>query len=142
MNAQDVKKLLLGNGFLVYRTTARAVYLAERVRDNLIMDANVSVQLDDPARVRLWVRAQRSDFPSTSETESHLFERARALATDAYGQGFRECATEVVPQLDPMDETNVLDTWYQVAFEKPAADSHELVQMLRYALALDKVAPR
>jgi hypothetical protein len=138
----ELKKHLVANGFVVYRSAEGVVFLAERPRDNLIMDANVSVWLAPQLRVRLVARAQRSDFPSSSETAEALFDRAREVAKPALRDGYVEVGTEVTPQLDPMDAARVLDTWYQVAFEKPVASIEQLGETVAGAMRLEKVAPR
>lgn len=140
--AQDLKKLLVGRGFLVYRTREDAVYLAERVRDNLIMDANVHVALGPGLKVRFMARAQRSDFPSPSDSDPAMFERARLIVEAAVLRGFQEHRVEVAPQTDPVDGTKILDTWYGVWFEKSANSVEEVAEDVAYALSLDKVAPR
>ena len=40
----DLKKTLVARGFEVYRTMGDHVILADRVRDNLIMDSGVAVR--------------------------------------------------------------------------------------------------
>ena len=87
---QDVKKLLTTSGYLVYRSGTDVVHLAERVRENLIMDASVSVVTEPQLRVRVTTRAQRTDFPSSHETQDSQFERARQMGAAAVQRGFRE----------------------------------------------------
>lgn len=138
----ELKKHLRSKGFLVYRTSEQEVQLAELVRENLIMDACVSVVVEEPLRIRFVTRAQRSDFPWTHESPAALFERARRLGVSAASHGFREVATSVAPQADPMDSGAVLDVWYQVGFEREVGSMHELDEPLAFALGLEKVAPR
>lgn len=140
--APDVKKLLTAHGWVVYRSVGDAVLLAERVRDNLIMEAYVSVELRDSVRVRFATRAQRSDFPSSSETETTLLERARKMGEPALGLGFGELRTQVEPIPDPMDPGCNLDTWYQVIFEKPVDSDDAMLAAIAEAMSLEKVAPR
>lgn len=140
--APDVKRLLAHHGFMVYRTAGPSVLLAELVRDNLIMEAHVSVELEPSVRVRFLTRAQRSDFPSSSETESSLLERARRVGDRGVDLGFVEVGTRVEPIPDPMDPDNHLDTWYQVVFERGVEGEEELLRVVGEAIKLDKVAPR
>jgi len=42
----ELKKALTAEGFEIYRTTGDRILLADRVRDNLIMDSGVSVGPD------------------------------------------------------------------------------------------------
>jgi len=140
--AAEIKKLLTGNGWMIYRTLGDSVLLAELVRDNLIMEANVSVELGASVRVRFATRAQRSDFPSSSETDVSLLDRARSMGQPALEAGFKELRTLVEPIPDPMDPKEHLDTWYQVLFEKPVDSDEALVEAVRSAMSLEKVAPR
>lgn len=134
----ELKKLLLAEGFEVYRTQSDQIVLADRVRDNLIMDSGVAARLGSSPSVRFVVRAQASDFPA--ESTEQIFERARRLATDALSHGYREVATNSVEVRDPGDSTKTLDVWHEVAFEKSLADNAELGAELRYALSLEKTA--
>jgi hypothetical protein len=134
----ELKKTLQARGFEIYRTTAEEVVLAERVRDNLMMDSAVAVRTGDALAVRLVTRAQSADFPG--ENPDSLFGRARKLAESAVLRGFRETSTKVVPIRDPGDRTRTLDTWYEVWLERPVSDVNELETELRIALALEKSA--
>ncbi len=141
-SAAETKKLLTARGWMVYRTVGEAVLLAERVRDNLIMEAYVSVHVGDPVLVRFAARAQRADFPSSSETEASLLERARKMGEPALRWGFREQRTEVEAITDPMDPGRSLDTWYQVHFEKAVTTEEALLEAVEQAMGLEKIAPR
>lgn len=135
----ELKKLLLAEGFEVYRTMSDRIVLADRVRDNLIMDSGVSARLGDVPGVRFVVRAQAGDFPNDSTAV--IFDRARRLAADALSRGYQEVAANSVEVRDPGDESQTLDVWHEVAFEKALATDAELVAELRYALSLEKTAP-
>lgn len=134
----ELKKTLQARGFEIYRTTPDEVVLAERVRDNLMMDSAVAVRTGNELAVRVVIRAQSADFPG--ENPEGLFGRARKLAESAILRGFRETGTKVVPIRDPGDRTRTLDTWYEVWFERPISDLNELESELRLALALEKSA--
>lgn len=134
----ELKKTLVARGFEVYRTLADQVVLADRVRDNLIMDSGVAAKPGQVLAVRFVVRAQASDFPSDKADE--LFARARACAAEAEARGYAEVAQAAVPVRDPGDASSTLDTWYEVSFERAVADDEELEKELRYALALEKTA--
>jgi hypothetical protein len=41
-----------------------------------------------------------------------------------------------------MDPARHLDTWYQVLFEKPVETDDALIQAVRDAVSVEKVAPR
>lgn len=134
----ELKKTLQARGFEIYRTTADEVVLAERVRDNLLMDSAVAVRAGEQLAIRLVIRAQAADFQG--ESPDKLFGRARKMADSALQRGFRETGTKVVPIHDPGDRSRTLDTWYEVWFERPVNDLAELDGELRAALALEKSA--
>jgi len=132
----ELKKTLVARGFEVYRTLGDHVVLADRVRDNLIMDSGVAVRPDAPFAVRFVVRAQASDFPSV--TADDLYERARTSVAEALARGYAEVGVAEVPVRDPGDASSTLDTWYEVSFERAVASEDELEQELRYTLSLEK----
>jgi hypothetical protein len=134
----ELKKTLVARGFEVYRTLSDQVVLADRVRDNLIMDSGVAVRPGTTLAVRFVVRAQASDFPAAKVDD--LFDRARACADEARHRGYAEVGVAEVKVRDPGDASSTLDTWYEVAFERAVADEDELERELRYALALEKTA--
>ena len=138
MTPIELKKLLISAGFEVYRTLGNRVHLAERVRNNLLMDSNVSISCDQGLSVRLVVRAQSSDFPGESDDE--LLARARAQAAEARARGYVEVDSAMAPIYDPGDRSRRLDTWYEVSFELAVADQDQMVGEVRFALTLDKVA--
>ncbi len=132
----NLKRHLIAQGFELYRTLGDHVMLAERVRDNLIMDAGVSAGFGSQLSVRFVVRVQSSDF--RGESSEQLFARARAAAAGSVDRGYAEVGTTVVPISDPGDSSRTLDTWYEVALERAVADLDELFNELRYALELNK----
>ena len=136
----ELKKSLITQGFEIYRTLPDRVILAERVRDNLLMDGNVAACTGAGLAVRLTTRAQQSEFPN--EDETLLLERARSRGRAATARGYAEVDCAIVPVYDPGDPTRTLDTWYEVSFGRPVANEGELVQELRFALGLDKDATR
>lgn len=134
----DVKRALVEAGLEVYRTRGDEVQIADRVRENLIMDSGVSLAAGSPLRVGFIVRAQRSDFPADPIAE--LFARARALAEDAAARGFIEREARVSDMNDPGDPSRTLDTWYEVRFEKAVGDIGQALVEARFALSLEKAA--
>lgn len=135
---QQLKKALLDQGFEVFRTRGDEVVLAERVRENLIMDSGVRLRASEPLQVRVVLRAQQADFPNLGERD--LFDRVRELAGTALQDGFAEAQTHVSPVKDPADAERVLDTFYEVTFTRDAGDLADAVTLLRYALRLEKTA--
>ena len=136
---RELKKTLIREGFEVYRTMDDRVVLAERVRDNLIMDSGVAACLGEPLAVRVVVRAQGNDFPG--ESPAQLVGRARELGNLLTTRGYAEVQTQTVPILDPGDGTKTLVTWYEVSLERVVDGTVELVDELRFALAVDKTVP-
>lgn len=140
-NPQDLKKLLAAEGFEIYRTIGDRLLIADRVRDNLIMDSGVSVLTGSGGlSIRFVVRAQAADFQG--ETPEGLLSHARRLGQPGLGAGYREVDTAVVPIRDPGDRERVLDTWYEVSFERSVSDEQALVGELRDVLSWPKVASR
>jgi hypothetical protein len=135
-----LKKSLIAEGFEIYRTSPNWVALADRVRDNLLMDAGVVAMDGENLGVRVVLRARAGDFPG--ETPDCLFERARALGEDLRRKGYREVSAEAVPLPDPGDRSRTLDTWYEVSLERPVADESELFAELRYALSVPKTTEK
>ena len=135
----EIKQALLNAGFEIYQTRGDVVHLAERVRENLLMDSGIRVHTAQLGIV-FTVRAQQSDFPG--DTRDLLFERARRLGEIATARGFCETETRVTPILDPGDGTRTLDTCYEVSFRKDVSDVTAALEELRFALLLEKQASR
>ena len=73
MNPRELKKALVSSGFEVFRTMPDHVVLAERPRENLILDSGV--------RVRALDEGQGFEFDAASHasTRSPLEDRGRGL---------------------------------------------------------------
>ena len=136
---RELKKTLIREGFEVYRTLSDRIVLADRVRDNLIMDSGVAVGMGEEYSVHVVLRAQASDFPG--EEPSALWERARQLAKGLSARGYTESDVKSVPILDPGDQTKTLDTWYEVGMSRTLGELADLVVELRFALGFDKTVP-
>lgn len=135
---QQLKKALIAGGFEVFRTLPEEVVLAERVRENLILDSGVRVgPLEDGGlRVRLVLRAQRTDFPS--DEDNTLFDRVRKLAEPAIAEGFAEVSTNLNAVKDPADPERTLDTFYEVFLSREVATLEDAMPVLKFALSLEK----
>lgn len=135
---QQLKKALVASGFEVFRTLPEEVVLAERVRENLILDSGVRVAPLDGGKlqVRLVLRAQKADFPN--DDEPSLFARVRKLAEPAVAQGFAEIATAVTAVKDPVDATRTLDTFYEVSLSHDVDTVEDVVPVLKFVLGLEK----
>jgi len=132
-DTRTLKTSLMEAGLEVYRSQGEIIHLAERPRPNLIMDSGVAALQDAGLRVRIVFRAARSQF--SGEPDDALFARARSLAAGAKSRGFEEKAAGALPVPSPSDPNQVLDTHYEVTYERAVADLDELVAELRIALA-------
>jgi hypothetical protein len=132
----EIKKAIQAAGFEIYRTRGDVVYVAERVRENLLMDSGVFV--DEKLSVGFAVRAQKSDFPN--DTDDKLFERARELGVTALARGYVESTAEIRTVVDPGDPGRVIDRWCEVAYRKATDAMDVAIDELRFALTLEKAA--
>jgi hypothetical protein len=132
----QIKKALVDAGFELFRSRGEEVVLAERPRENLIMDSGVRLRLGQPLEVRVVLRAQKVDFPN--EDDLLIFERVRRLAVPALAVGFAEVAAAVTPVTDPSDEGRTLDTFYEITYAKRALALDDALAELKFALRLEK----
>jgi hypothetical protein len=159
LSPAELKRALIREGFEIYRTAGSFVVLADRVRDNLIMDSGVALGVVDgsaggpaasaaegPATgwaegssdgagfiVRIVLRAQASQFPG--ESAEQLVARARELARPFAERGYAETACEAIEMKDPGDPNRVLDTCYEVRWERADLALDGAVAELRAALS-------
>jgi len=136
--AARLKKALVDAGFEVFRTRGEEIVLAERPRENLIMDSGVRLFFGDPFEVRIVLRVQKADFPN--EDDAHLFERVRTLAAPAESDGFVEVGIAVTPVRDPSDGERTLDTFYEITYAKRAPALDDALVELKFAMSLEKRA--
>jgi hypothetical protein len=122
----------------VFRTLGDEVILAERVRENLIMDSGVRLRAGARLSVRVVLRAQGGHFPG--EDEAHLFERVHRLAEPARAGGFAEVERSVAPVTDPANAARTLDTFYEITLSKDADGLEGALEEVRFAMGLDKMA--
>lgn len=132
---QAVKTELISAGLEIYRTRESEIEIAERVRLH-IMDSGIRVRSD--LAVVFTGRTQRSDFGAGISADE-LFERVRqAIGREAAERGYTEEAARTVDVTDPMDDTKVLDTWYEVVYAISPADTAGTVQEVQWALKVEK----
>lgn len=136
----ELKAHLVRSGFEIYRTKNGEIFLAERPRPNLIMDAGVSIIAAETIKVRVVVRVERRDFPG--EDDERLFERARALGAHAMTRGWVEVHHAAREVRDTGDGSQLLDTWFEVTFEHEAGNEVDASEEARFGLSIDKVASR
>jgi len=135
--SQQLKRALVDAGFIVFRTLADEVVVAERVRENLIMDSGVRLRNAPTLEVRVLLRIQRGNFPGEDDTK--LFARVRARAAPALASGFREVSHQTSHVTDPGDSTRMLDTFYEVLLGREAADLETALEGVRFAFTLDRM---
>lgn len=138
LTPQEIKKALISAGFEVYRTSGEDVILADRARENLILDSGVRLRASDPIQVRLVMGVRQAQFPS--DDEAALFDRVRQLAAPLLSQGFSEVSTGVAPVVDPADQDRTLDTFYEVVFAKVEPAFEGALPTLKLALSIAKTA--
>src|SRR5260221_999906 len=132
----EIRRALVAAGFELYRTRGDEVQVADRVRDNLIMDSGVSVRAEGSLSVKVVVRAQRSDFPA--DGTASLFDRARELAVSTVARGYVETASVTSPMQDPAEPERTLDTWYEVSYDKAVSTLDEAMVEVGFALRFEK----
>jgi hypothetical protein len=141
----ELKRRLRAEGFEIYRTREDHVSLAERVRDNLILDSGIAIGLsvgeatlpiDDaerPFSVRVTVRAQASHFPGASSEA--VASRADVLAEGLEGLGYERETSRSSGLPDPGDPRRSLDTSYEVVLRRSVLGLPSLFGELRAAFA-------
>ena len=137
---ESMRATLLEAGLEVFRVQDQTVHLAERVRSHL-MDAGVRVRCADKLEVDVTVRSQSSDFPA--DAADALFARVRAAIVElASARGFLETAAAPRDIRDPVDDSRLLDVWYEITFTKDATQPAALIDDVRWALRLPKCVTR
>lgn len=133
----DIKKALADAGFEIFRVGDGDVHLAERVRENLLMEARIKVGV---RQVSFSTRARRGDFPG--DASEALFDRARSLGQAARAHGYTEATTYVIDMPDPSNPSRTLDAWYEVEFVKRIEGIDEAIAEARFMLAQVRKAKR
>lgn len=136
ITSDELKKLVLEAGLEIYRASNEEIRIAERVRMHL-MDSGVLLRLSDEPEMWLTVRAQRSDFPSSSPDELSNIIRS-AVGKTVENLGFHETQAVAREITNPVDDGHVLDVWHELTFAKSLRNSDTLVADLRCALSVPK----
>jgi hypothetical protein len=139
LNLAEIKRALQKAGLEVYQIRGDVVHVAERPRENLILDSAIRIYASRDA-VGFIVRAPRSEFPD--ESDEALFARARMSAGRALDRGYREIAAYVTRVPDPGHPEATIDTWCEVSFEKAAQDIDAAVDEVRFAYTLERALQR
>jgi len=130
----ELKRKLRAAAFEIYRTTANQVLLAERIRDNLIMDSGVSAKVQsDALSVEVVVTAQASHFPGADEAQ--IWQHAKNLASEFLRANYTEESTNSESLPDPSDPSLSLDTRYEIRLSRAVTSVEALMDELRAALA-------
>ena len=136
MTLETMSEAVVKAGLEIYRAEHPEIRIAERVRMHL-MDSGVTIALVPSPRVCVTVRAQRSDFPMASESE--LFERVRgALSATTQARGYTEATAKARDILNPAEESDVLDVWHELTFEKSVNDIATAISEVQWALSVSK----
>ncbi len=138
LTPQEIKQTLVEAGLEVYRTTGEEVIVADRVRDNLILDSGVRVRAGDAMEVKLIMGLRRGQYPN--ESDEQVFTRLRQLAAPAMGHGFAEKQTGMAPVNDPADAKRTLDTFFELVLAKQEHERSAMLDLVRFALGLAKTA--
>jgi hypothetical protein len=135
VNVADLKKALQQQGLQIYRSMADEVRIAERVRENLILDSGISVST--ALEVIVVFRTEKRAFPG--ESEHSLFARARTLAGVAKAHGLSEKRTNSSEITDASNENRVLDEVFEVTYSRTADDLNEAATLCRTFLAAPRI---
>lgn len=134
----ELKKALKEAGFQIYEMRLGRVSLAERVRDNLILDSGVSVGIDPGLNVRVALRAQMLHFPGKTSDEAHGY--AEGLATPFVLDGYERDGSAITRVLDPAHPERSLDTVHEVFVQKATSTWSSTLEALRAALELPRAS--
>jgi hypothetical protein len=139
-SVQELKKSLIAAGLEVYRVRPDAVLIAERPRENQILDSGIAIgPRESDFELRVVVRAQRSDFPKDDADD--LFARVRAHArTDLAKKGYREHLAREHSIMDPGDPSRLIDVWFEVEYRQTIKDLTTAIGEVRRVLTLEKYA--
>lgn len=135
VDPRDLKRALRAVGLEVFRTRGEEVHLAERQNVQL-MEAGVRVRGGLTPHVYVVARAQRSD--SQASTPELLFELVRSRSEGLLAEGFVEVGAEVREIRSVSDPEQLIDTWFEVTYARPADDIDGLVRLAVIAIRSER----
>ena len=116
-SASELKKALINEGFEVYRTLGEHVLIAERVRDNLIMDSGVAAGVVEGLRVEFRVPYRKATTLRASRRPSCSSgpDGSRVPGVDK-----GDAEVEIEHRADPGcgRPSRTLDTWSRVVLRQ------------------------
>lgn len=137
LELDELKRLIRSAGYQMYGTRGREVLLAERVRDNLILDSGISVS-PDPLTIHVIVRAQMFHFQGQTLDEGRAFAETLGEAFLSLGYQRRGAKEVTIPDLNNVGAA--LDTVCEVSLEKPLVGPEDLTSAIQEALALPRMS--
>lgn len=135
VRVDDLKRLVRNAGYQVYGTQGQKVQLAERVRDNLILDSGICVSLD-PLSIIVTVRAQMIHFSGQPVERAREFADELSAAFLPLGYTRESSETVVIP--DPNHEGAILETVCEVELHKNVASPDSIASEIQLALNLPR----
>lgn len=135
IDVKDLKRGLVAEGLEVFRTRGDEVHLAERQNVQL-MEAGVRVRAGASPRVIVVVRAQRNDAPALGAEA--IFDAVRARCGALRDAGFTETASHAREIRSVSDHDQLLDTWFEVTWEREVSSLAEAVAEARRAIACER----
>ncbi len=135
IDVKDLKRGLVAEGLEVFRTRGDEVHLAERQNVQL-MEAGVRVRAGASPRVTVVVRAQRNDAPALSAEA--IYDAVRARCGALRDAGFTETACNAREIRSVSDHDQLLDTWFEVTWEREVSSLSEAVAEARRAITCER----
>lgn len=133
----ETKRILREAGLQIYDSRDGYVTLAERVRDNLILQSGIAVSAD-PLTVRVTLRAQSIHFPGQSQ--ERVLSHAEELAERFVSRGYRRGETTRTEIADPSHPERTLDVVHAVSVSRLCESWEEALQEVAAAFALPRAS--
>jgi hypothetical protein len=128
----ETKRALREAGLQIYEVREGFITLAERVRDNLILQSGIAVSTS-PFRVQVTLRAQSLHFPG--QTQDQVLAHAVELAGNFVARGYREVGTTRTEVADPSHPERTLDVVHAVIVERPCDSWEEVLSEIKEAFS-------